>query len=362
VSAYDISLFARALLNGGAYKDRRILQAQTLQQMLDEGFSHDPRVRGMGLGFIKYAYGRDGLDIFGHDGGTTIFLSHFGLSLAEDLMLFSSFSGPGGRAVHEALVKGFYDEFFPSEVPHVEPPDGFAERGQRFAGTYNSWRNNFTDIEAVMRAFTGQKVTPLPDNTLMVGDTRFVEVGKNLFRELDDDGRVAFQENEAGRITGFVVDGFHVMQFYRAPLWESAVFNSTLLGLSMLVFGGVFLRLGYQWRRHVRQAPAEKRASRASIAVAAANLLFALLVVLALSGGQQALMYEVPLSLKIALVFPILGTVAGLYHLYQLGKVWHERVFAGVWARIRFTAVTLAALAMIWFYYYWNLLGFNYYS
>jgi len=362
VSAYDMSLFARALLNGGAYAGRRILQPATLQQMLNEGFSHDTRVRGTGLGFLKFAYGGDDLAIFGHGGATRMFFSHFGMSLTEDLMFYFSFSGPGGPFVYLALVKSFYDEFFPPELQRLEPPSGFAERGTRFAGTYISWRSSFTGIEALMRAFSGQKVKPLPDNTLMINGTRYVEIGKNFFRELDGDGRVAFQEGENDEVSGFVIDGTGVFQFYRARLWETAGFNATVVGLSMLVFLSVLLRLGYQWREFWQQEPAVKRANGASIAVAATNLSFALMAILVVSGGLRALMIEVPLSLKIALIFPILATFAALYHLYQLGKVWHGRMFTGVWPRVRFSAVTLASLAMVWFYYYWNLLGFNYYS
>jgi hypothetical protein len=31
-------------------------------------------------------------------------------------------------------------------------------------------------------------------------------------------------------------------------------------------------------------------------------------------------------------------------------------------ARVGYTIVTLAALGLSWFYFHWNLLGFNYYS
>ncbi|MEO2175622.1 MAG: hypothetical protein ABGY96_16140 [bacterium] len=78
------------------------LGMETLQQMLHEGFTHDGRVRGTGLGFLKRRFGYEGFDNFGHDGGTTIFISHFDLSLKEDFMLFSSFSGPGAGQTHSA--------------------------------------------------------------------------------------------------------------------------------------------------------------------------------------------------------------------------------------------------------------------
>ena len=151
VSAWDMSLFARALLNGGAYEDRRILKAATLQQMLDEGFAHDDRVRGMGLGFIKRRFGPEGFDNFGHDGGTTIFISHFGMSLKEDFMLFSSFSGPGAGQTAQAFVGAFYDEFFPPDVPVIQPPADFADRAAKYTGTFTSWRANFSDFQSPPR-------------------------------------------------------------------------------------------------------------------------------------------------------------------------------------------------------------------
>ena len=32
----------------------------------------------------------------------------------------------------------------------------------------------------------------------------------------------------------------------------------------------------------------------------------------------------------------------------------------GIWKKIRFSIISLCCLFMIWFYYYWNILGFNY--
>ncbi|NIB45102.1 serine hydrolase [Pseudomaricurvus alkylphenolicus] len=361
-SAHDMTRFARALLNGGADGDNRILKAETLQQILDEGFVHDERVRGMALGFLERRFGPDGFDNFGHDGGTTVFLSHFGLSLQEDFMLFSSFSGPGGGMVHGAFVKAFYDEFFPREITVITPPADFAERAGRYAGTFNSWRSNFSKIESLMRALSGLKVTPLPDNTLMIGPKRYVEVDNNLFRQVDGYERVAFQQDADGKITGLVIDGMGVMQYYRAPFYETAAFTGILVGFSLLVFLGVFLRLGYQWAAYRALQGAEKMAFRASIAVAASNTLFLVFAGVGVSGGMTALMYEIPAVLKFSLIFPVLATLAALWHGVMSVTYWREGFGASVWARVRYSLVSLAALAMAWFYIYWNLLGFNYFS
>lgn len=364
VSAHDMSIFARALLNGGAFKGKRILKAETLQQMIDEGFAHDERVRGMGLGFLKRRFGPAELEIYGHDGGTTMFNSHFGVSQKEDFMLFSSFSGPGMRQTHAAFVKSFYDEFFPIEVTVVTPPADFAERGKRYEGTYNSWRSSFTKIESLLlqRVYGGVKVVSLPDNTLMIGDKRYVEVDNNLFREVDDYGRVAFQEDANGEIAGFVIDGFGVMQLYKAPFYETPEFTGALVGLSLLIFVGVFLRLAYRWSEFRALQGMEKKAFVASIFVAVTNSLFFIFASIGVSGGMIALMYELPATLKFSLIFPILATLAALYHVYCSVQVWRQGVLVSSWARVRYSLVSLCALFMAWFYYYWNLLGFNYFS
>lgn len=361
-SAHDMAIFARALLGGGEYGGGRILKAETLQQMVDEGFAHDPRVNGMGLGFIKRNFGAEDLNIYGHDGGTTVFLSHFGLSQKEDFMLFSSFSGPGAGPTHRAFVQGFYDAFFPRAVPHITPPADFAERAPKYAGIYNSWRNSFNGVEAIMRALSGTTVTAMPDNTLLIGDTRYVEVDKNLFRAVDDYTQIAFQEDSSGAISGFVIDGLGVMQFFPAPFYETSSFTFTMLGLSALVFVAVFMRLAYQWSAFRASQGLEKNVRRVSIAVAATNILFMVVILITVSGGIQPLMYEIPTLLKVGLILPIMATVAAFYHGYLAVQVWRNDLFGSVWARARLTIVSLMGLFMVWFYYYWNLLGFHYYS
>ncbi|WP_204601972.1 serine hydrolase domain-containing protein [Paremcibacter congregatus] len=361
-SAHDMVLFARALMNGGADGDKRILKPETLQQMLDEGFAHDDRVRGMGLGFLKRRFGPDGFNNFGHDGATTKFLSHFGMSLKEDVMLFSSFSGPGARQVHEAFVQGFYDEFFPREVPALTPPADFADRAQRYAGTYHSWRNNFSKMEAIFRPMGEMKVVPMPDDTLLIGEKRYVEVEKNLFRQTDDYARVAFQENDQGEVTGFVLDGLGVMQFFRPSVSETMAFNGILVGLSVVLFVGILLRLAYQWTTYRTLQGRAKSLYHATLLVAAANILFLVFCGLGVSGGLSELMHGVPGLLKFSLIFPLLATLAALYHLYQSVQLWRQADGSSLWARLRYNIVTVAALFMVWFYASWNLLGFQYFS
>jgi len=362
ITAYDMATFARALLNGGAIDGKRILKKETLQKMIDDGFAHDERVRGMGLGFLKRRFGPEDLEIFGHDGGTTIFSSHFGMSQKENFMLFSSFSGPGAKQTHSDFVKSFYDEFFPHEIAVVLPPSDFAERGKRYEGTYHSWRASFTKLESLLGLTNAIEVVSLPGDMLMIGGTRYVEVDNNLFREVDDYGRIAFQEGANGEISGFVIDGFGVMQYYKAPFYETGGVTGLFVGLSLAIFSGVFVRLTYQWSEFLSLRGKEQKAFSASILVDVANFLFFIFAALGVKGGLTALMYELPVTLKFSLTFPIVATLAAAYHVYCSAQIWRHSLLMNYWARVRYSLVTLCALFMAWFYYYWNLLGFNYFS
>jgi len=361
-TAYDMAKFGRALLNGGADGDNRILKPETLQRMLDEGFNYDPRVRGIGLNFLKRDYGPEGFENFGHDGGTAYFISHFGLSKSEDFMLFSSFAGPGAAPVHLSFVKAFYAEFFPQDIPVITPPADFAERAQKYAGDYHSSRSAYTTIEAILRPLsTSVTIKPMPDNTLLVNDKRYVEVEKNLFREVDGAGRIVFQEDKDGNIYGYAQDGLLIKQYYKPHFYETKGFTSFWVGLSLIVFVGVIFRLAYQWKAFRAFHGQEKSAYLASVAVAVSSLLFFVLVTSAVSAaGAVGLLFELPFLIKFALIFPIMGLFATIYQAYMCVVIWRDKLYAGRWPRIRHSVVSFCGIFMVWFYFNWNLLGFNY--
>lgn len=371
-SATDMLKFAEAIRGGGEYQGKRILQAATVEQMLKRQFSHDPRMLGMGLGF--YETGANGVLLVGHGGDTGAFHSELVIDRANALSFFVSFGGSGGGAVRSGFKQAFYDEFFPAAESRLTPPADFANRAGRYAGTYQFWRSNFSTIEKAMKLAGGIKVTPTPHNTLMIGlfgaAKEFAEVDKNLFREVQPfkglgpfrTDMLAFQENAAGEITGFVVAGAPFMSTYRIPFYEGTLFNGVLAGLAMLMFIGVWLRLAYQRPAYKALPGAEKAAYRASLLAAGSNLAVLVVGLIVVLSVASRLSGEIPLAFKLWLVLPLIAFVAGLYQLFQMVQVWRHGLLRGVFARLRYSAVTLAALFMCWFYWYWNILGFQYKS
>lgn len=362
-TSFDMANFARAILGGGEFitsegQRVQLLKSKTMKYMLSTLFTHDARTRGLAYGFMEYSY--KGIDIIGHEGATSQFKSHFGLSLENNIMLFYSFSGPGRTLVHDAIKGEFYDYFFPTPFKKITPQSDFAKRADKFVGHYQSWRSNFTKIEALLAAFKEVKVSAMPDNTLLINNQRFVEVEKNLFRQVDGDQRIAFQENNFGAVTGFIYEGFALYQMYKVPFYRTLPFSTLLVLLSVFIFIDVILRRVYQ-RSIFQSLSANKQAdSRASMILAFSNLAFVFLSITSLITARS-LFYEFPLLLKFSLIFPIIALIATVYHIYRAANIWRHKI-GSIWSRIHYSFISVCGVMMIWFYNYWNLLGFNYFT
>ncbi len=361
-SAKDLVIFGQALLGDGAVDGKRILGAESVRQLLHGGYKLDDRLRGIGLGVVKRNFGPPGFDSFGHDGTTTDFASHLGLSKQADFIFVSSFSGPGFQSVQQALVKPFYDAFFPRDVPARNPPADFHERGARFAGTYLNHQRGYSTIESLYGPFTAIDVQTLADNTLKIGHKRYVEIDERLFREVDDYGRVVFLENSTGEITGLAYDDLGFMQYYRAPFYQSAGFNLLVIGFSVLVFTSCVLRFLFQWDKYRLMAGPERRATEASLYVAVLNLSALVLAIMSFSGGLYAVIRDMPDTLKFAVFLATLVTLLAFYQLYWAYVVLRRGLFPNWRQRVLYGVSTVSALMMATFYIYWNVFGFNYHG
>jgi CubicO group peptidase (beta-lactamase class C family) len=370
-TATDMLRFAEAIRNGGELDGVSIIQPATLDEMLSRQFTHDDRLMGMAFGF--YEQDINGNRVVGHGGDTQYFHSFLGIDKANELTFFISFSASGGSAVRSALGTAIYDEFFPRVEDAPVAPEDFSERAGKYAGTYGFWRGNFSKIERLFSITSVVQVAPTGDNTLMVGFAgnakQYVEVEDNLFRETSSNislipgispRLIAFQEDEAGQVTGFVMDGLPFMSLRKLPGYATPNFNFTLIGISLLIFLLVVLRRFFQ-RKEIALMPGPDRSVvNASFYTSLAHLLVVVIGVVVASIAMKSLMNGFPTSFKVWLVLPIIATLLSLYLVFRVIGAWRQGQLASVWARLRLTLVVLAALFMVWFYWYWNVLGFQY--
>ncbi|MCG8369115.1 MAG: beta-lactamase family protein [Proteobacteria bacterium] len=370
-SGVDMGKFALAILNNGAYEGGRILQPETLATTLSRAFAHDDRMMGMALGFIETE--QNGIRLVGHGGDMANFHSDLAIDQENGLAIYVSFAGDGGALVRWAIVPAFYDEFFPSSEPPPVPPGDFADRADKYTGTYLFWRRNFTLIDKFLWMTSAITISATENDELLFsfrnGSKRYVEIDKHLFREADSDVSIfpglpqrllSFQEDTNGEITGATIDPWPFMSMQKVPLIMRPALSLALLGFSLTVFLAVLCRAFFQRRLDRRMTDKERSAKMAEVYVASSNLLFFGAALLVLSVYGNTLAWSIPFAFKAMLVLPVIASLAGLHLLYRTIRVWNTGLLNGIAARIRHSAVTVLAAFMIWFYWYWNIIGFQY--
>ncbi len=355
----DMAKFSQAILNGGEYDGGRILKENTTRKMLARAFSHDERLPAMALGFFETEQNTN--RVIGHDGDTMYFHSDLTIDLKNNLALVSSFGGKQGSNISKAFAPAFYDTFFPSKHVKLDRPSDFSDRAEKYTGNYQFWRSSFSTIEKASKLSDAFSVQSTDENSLVIsGFGEFVEIDNNLFQQVTGSMKIAFQENATGDITGFVTDFAPYVSMYKVPASQNASLYRLLSVGSFLLFVGVVLRRLYQGERFAMLSIADKRVANASFITAIANLSVLFVGAFVLISAGDDLYLEILLSFKFWLVLPIIATVLGMYHAYNSFLVWRNELCGSVWARVRYSIVSFCALFMCWFYYYWNILGYQY--
>jgi CubicO group peptidase (beta-lactamase class C family) len=362
-TATDMARFMIAHLQLGRFGDQRILEEATARRMHSQLHTSDPRLPGMAYGFYESEY--RGERIIGHGGDTLYFHSDLVLLPEHDVGLFVSYVGNGGFERWE-LVDAFVERYFATELAELpEPSADFAERGQRFAGQYRFTRHNSSDIEKIMALFNVLSVAITPDGTLAVSGffeepLHFVEVEPLFFRQIDGPLSLAFTEDGAGEVTHMIFSNLPFMPTYRIAWYTAPAFNYFLLGIGLLLCITVLVS-AFRHRRARKHDPAVARwAVRIAASVAVLTVVFFVAVVVILSSsGLEELMYGFPPSLTAALMLPILATILSLAVVAFAVLAWKNR-FWSRFQRIHYTLFAVFAVGLVWFYWYWNLLGVQY--
>jgi len=357
-TATDMAKFMMAHLNNGRLGDVQILQADTAKLMHSVAYKTDERVAGMNLGFYENFF--NGHRMIGHGGDTHQFHSDLMIDKAENLGIYVSYMGNGGAKGRSKFVQNFYDQYYPQALEEITPPEDFNDRASRFAGTYTFWRKNVSNIEKAFGIGGGLDVVATGESTLMLGlggeSRQFVEIDKNLFRQVDGPMRIVFGEDENGNIRDFGVDGSPFMEASRQPAIESSFFANTLPGISLLLFLTVWVGWMYRRKEFKTMSSGERTALKMSMGVSGINLIFLILMVSVLSIYDETLASDVPTALYLTMILPNIAVLLTIGMVWCAVKCW-QNAYWRLGRRIHFTLVTLAAVYISWFFYYWNMLG-----
>jgi len=362
-TAEDMSKFMMAHLNNGELNGVRILKKETAQLMHSVEFQPDKRLPGMALGFYEHYI--NGHRLIGHGGDTFQFHTNLLIDKDEQLGIFVSYSTEAGRQGRDQFIDTFYDHYYPAELEPVTPPADFDERAGEYAGDYKFWRQNFSTIERAGGLLgSGITVAPTGEGSLMVGGLlparQFVEVDKDLFRQKDGDMLLAFGRDENGAVRDLYFDMLPFMALSRAPAFESSFFTMVLPPISLLLLITALTGWAYRRKEFKAMEGGERVAIRLSLGVAAANLLYLIFAAVIIAS------YGVELYEGIPTIFGVNQTLTVVALLLTLGMLWHavKAWREGYWRlgrRIHYSLVTAAAVYLAVFFYYWNILGWQYY-
>jgi CubicO group peptidase (beta-lactamase class C family) len=366
-SGADMGRFMIAHLRHGAYKDARILEAETARLMHGTALPIIPPLNSMLLGFFQRNL--NGHRIIAHDGDTQYFHSALSLFIDDGVGVYLSMNSTGkeGAAgpIRTALIEQFADRYFPApEDSRRVDPKLAAEHARLMVGLYESSRRVESTFISLIYLPSQVAVTLTEEGALSVpafqglnGQPKeWVEVAPFVWREVGGKERLAAKV-ENGRVVMFSADEVSPFTvFLPVPWWESSAWLvpalvAALVALLLTVLAWPVAALvrrhhGVAFKLPGREARAYRLSRIAALAVLATFAAWAGTV--AQLGSDLSLLSSSLdpwiwiLHLAGIVVFPA-GAAIGLWY---ARTTWTGK--RGRWAKLWSLVLPLACLAILW--------------
>ena len=370
-SAADMGRFMIAHLQDGRYQDAIILQPETAALMRSRQYAADPRLDGMGYGFMRQRV--NGREILFHRGSTFQFNAGLYLLPEEKVGLYVVYNGADGMDAPADLWEQFMDRYYPGGETAVLPPaSGDAQEIAVYNGEYHLARAHFSGPAKIFRLLESAQVMASRDGYLQLTvegrAERYVQVEPGLFRHETDGSRLAFHTDDEG-VRWLSLDGrpaflnFTATAAFEVPWYASLSVSVLLIGLTVLLFVGAAVGWLIGWLRNRRaERPLPLRIGRWTAVAFLLGLLFFLIAFASVIGdidpafGAPRLFFGEASGLELVLALPWLVAVTAVGLFVSAVFVWRETAVA-LWGKLHLTLLSLMAVAIIWWLAYWGLLG-----
>ena len=373
VSAMDMTHLMIAHLQNGKYENIQILKPETAEMMHSRQFANLPDMNGMCLGF--YEETRNGHRIIGHAGDTDYFHSDLHLMPDSQLGFFVSYNsaGKGEVRAREAVWHAFLDRYFPIELKEAPPVPTATSDAQQVVGHYIVSRRSQDNILSMLTVVGEMDVVRNDDGTISAKDLKdmngepkkFREIAPMMFRDVNDQDRLAFKKDDSGN-TVAVID-FPFMVFQKASAWENSGFQLPLVVVSLVILLLTVLLwpIAALIRRHYGKlltlSPAQKRL-RLLVRLACIAFLFLFVgygVFFSMALKDISLLSpKGDPFLRIIQLFGWIGVVGAIVAVYSAIRSWQDSA-RWIWSRIGDTVIALAFVGTICFVFTWHLLHWS---
>ena len=373
VSAMDMTHLMIAHLQNGKYENVQILKPETVELMHSRQFENLPDMNAMCLGF--YEETRNGHRIIGHAGDTDYFHSDLHLMPDAQLGFFVSYNsaGKGEIRAREAVWHAFLDRYFPFELKDGPAVSTAASDAEQVAGHYIVSRRSQDNILSVLTPVGEFNIVRNSDGTISANDLKdmngepkkFREIGPMMFRDVNDQDRLAFKKDESGNIV--VVIDFPFMVFQKASGWSNSAFQLPLVIVSLVILLLTVLLwpISALIRRHyAKPLTLTAGQKRLRLLVRLACIAFILFFVGYAAFFTMALKNIALLSpkgdplLRLIQVFGWLGVIGSLIAIYSAIRSWQDST-RWLWSRIGDTLIALSFVGVICFVFTWHLLHWS---
>jgi len=371
-TASDMGRFAQALLNGGEWDGRRIMKAETLNAMWTKQFGTSDALPAMCMGF--YQTWRNGLNFIGHGGDLIAFHSIFLLEPKEKLVIFISYNSAGSANKTRAeILTAFADRYYPySQKPEFQKPS--ADGLKAIAGTYQATRRSESNKLKIGSLLGQGQATVDKEGVLKVDDFKDLRghvrqwklVGKDLWQEVDDQGRMFAIRDSSGKVVRIAI-GFPGVQFERVPRYENGKVILPVLACSLVILAAAvaayLLRFGRRIflskRPALQQQPGSVRLTLGSKLSATAWIVLTIGTGVLVSRLENETMlpthaldkYFVMMNMVtgVAILLSVFAVYAGL-------RVWRRSDIRFI-SKLKFSLVAAACVFLTWFSVHWHLIG-----
>jgi CubicO group peptidase (beta-lactamase class C family) len=361
-TAGDMAQYMIALLDPQRLEAAGVLKAETFARMREPSFQSAPGMPAMHHGFFNTPLGvttRLGVDNLSHGGATLHFRSFMvvtnDLGDRGNLGVFVAANSAPGVTLVQAVAEQILAKYFPPapEAVLTVPEDG-ASRVQEYAGQYRTARRSYTQFEKIINV-GAVNVTATKDSHLVIKlggpALRFVEIGKDLFRQPDGDATIAFVRDERGAISHLVT---HIGTLERVGFFDSLQWLALLLVAVLLTCIGILVAA-------VRRRSADVLTGTAIAWLAFIVLILAWMLPFAAPEAQDQFVYGYPHPLlKVALAIGVVATGLSVLGIATLVPVWRERAWP-IGRRLRHTAAVALFVALVATLLQWNAIGFRYF-
>jgi CubicO group peptidase (beta-lactamase class C family) len=368
-TAFDMALFMQAILNQGANHYGRVLSAETMQLMHSMLRQYHPQVAGMAYGFMKGTI--NGQTLLQHGGSTSVFDAGLYLLPENETGIFIAYSG-GNYAGHIKIFRKFMDEFYPV-IPGVQ----FYQAGlvvpsaANLSGEYHQSRMFKSTSDKLMNLFIGSlRLKSLSegiiDFTLYDMNFSFRQEEPGIYKTLAPNTGypfgsmeyLVFGETHDGRLM-LITDG--PMTYIKARWYETSSFAMMILLPAILLAVGTLLF--FIVRSIYMRIRSRKNVMQELYVFVFHSIMLLGFIAVTLTSNAPHPVHLLPASFFDAqpladfmnMIMPVIVAAAGILVAYFTVR-YFRAADTSLFLRIYSALYCVFAVALIWFFWFYNMI------